>query len=153
MRMYIHAIYVCAHPYAHNIVNFTSIAVVSVQQQHEEKIFTVKEEDINNKPASSSCDADIPSPIKTVETNNTALPSDSDLKKSQQCSEDGDMELEVDKSAEPSGDGKSVTSDKNAKEYSAVTSQAVTSTEATLPGMYACMHNNNYDIYIEYTYV
>ena len=134
-------VYVCAHAYKHNMVYF--IAVASVQQQPEKKIVSIKEEDTNNKLASSSSDVDIPSPIKTVESDDNALPNDSeDLKKSHKWSEDGDMELELDKSAEPSGDGESVTSEKNAKECSTVTSQAVTFTEATLPGMYICMHSN-----------
>jgi len=118
------------------------VAVASVQQQPEKKIVSIKEEDTNNKLASSSSDVDIPSPIKTIETDDNALPSDNDLNKSHKWNEDGDMELELDKSAEPSGDGESVTSEKNAKECSTVTSQAVTFTEATLPGMYICVHSN-----------
>ena len=85
----------------YGFINNTYLAVSSVLQQHKKETTYTKEElKDTKKPAAPSTDADVPSPVKTVDTDDTTLPSDDDLKKPQKESEYGDVSLVADKSKE-----------------------------------------------------
>lgn len=94
----------------------TCLAVSVVQQQYKEKDISRKEEDDTKRLASlSTADVDVPSPVKTAETDDATLSceddlkkenvmTDDDLKKSQKESEQNDVMM---KSVKPLVGGES----------------------------------------------
>lgn len=114
----------------------TCLVVSPTHQQPKEKTVSTEDDD-SKRQASPSTDANVPSPVKTVETDDASFPSDDiDLKKHQKEVEHSDVTL--DKSAGLSAGSESVISEKDTKEDNETTSQiktteTVSSTEATWP--------------------